>query len=212
MPGRVGEVDDPGVAGRGAATRSAMSTATGTVRSPYAMPPAPTVSWPSTPSSSATRSSFVRPSRPPTRIAEKTKSAPRSASSRSVVAVTPRARRRRRRLLGEHARRSRRAGRRRGRAATTSVDPPSPRVAQQRPVHERDPEPAAAENGQPHAMTTSTPASTTRLERVPGRRPSLVTSTSMSSGPQTRASPVPGNLCAVGQQHDLVARPRSWRA
>ncbi len=38
----------------------ARSRATGTVRSPYAMPPAPTVSWPSTPSSRATRSSAAR--------------------------------------------------------------------------------------------------------------------------------------------------------
>ncbi len=36
--------------GASRATRWAMSTATGTVR-PYAMPPAPTVSWPRTPSS-----------------------------------------------------------------------------------------------------------------------------------------------------------------
>ncbi len=66
----------------------ARSRATGTVRSPYAMPPAPTVSWPRTPSSRATRSSAARPARPPTRMAEKTKSAPRSASSSSVVATT----------------------------------------------------------------------------------------------------------------------------
>src|SRR3954471_19351918 len=52
------------------------------------MPPAPTVSWPRTPSARATRSSSARPSRPPTRIAEKMKSAPRRASSRSVVVVT----------------------------------------------------------------------------------------------------------------------------
>ncbi len=68
--------------------RRARSRATGTVRSPYAMPPAPTVSWPSTPSSRATRSSAARPASPPTRMAEKTKSAPRSASSSSVVVTT----------------------------------------------------------------------------------------------------------------------------
>lgn len=70
------------------ATLRAISRATGTVRSPYAIPPAPTVSWPSTPSASATRSSAARPSSPPTRMAEKTKSAPRRASSRSRAAVT----------------------------------------------------------------------------------------------------------------------------
>lgn len=66
----------------------AIARATGTVRRPYAMPPAPTVSWPSTPSARAIRSSAARPSRPPTRMAEKMKSAPRRASSRSPVAVT----------------------------------------------------------------------------------------------------------------------------
>ena len=67
------------------AVRSARSTMAGIVRSAKQMPPAPIVSWPSTPCPSGTPSSTVRPSSPPTRIATKTKPAPSSASSRSVV-------------------------------------------------------------------------------------------------------------------------------
>ena len=57
----------------------------GIVRSAKQMPPGPVVSCPSTPWPSGTPSSTVRPSSPPTRIAMNTKSAPSSASSRSVV-------------------------------------------------------------------------------------------------------------------------------
>ena len=65
---------------------SASRTITGIVRSAKQMPPGPVVSWPSTPSPSGTSSSTTRPSSWPTRIAENTKSAPSTASTRSVVA------------------------------------------------------------------------------------------------------------------------------
>ena len=65
----------------------AMSRATGIVRRAKARPPGPMVSWPSSPSPRATRSSTVRASAPPTRTAENTKSAPVTASRRSVVAL-----------------------------------------------------------------------------------------------------------------------------
>lgn len=74
--------------GASSAIRSAILSATGTVRSPYSTPPAPTVSWPSSPSESGMCSSATRPAVPPTRIAEKTKSAPRTASSRLSATTT----------------------------------------------------------------------------------------------------------------------------
>ncbi len=74
--------------GASSATRCAIRVITGIVRSPYEMPPAPTVSCPSTPASSATRSSMTRPSSPRTRTALKTKSTSASAESRSVVTET----------------------------------------------------------------------------------------------------------------------------
>ena len=64
---------------------SASSSIAGIVRSAKQMPPGPVVSWPSTPSPSGTDSSTTRPSRRPTRIAQNTKSAPSTASPRSVV-------------------------------------------------------------------------------------------------------------------------------
>lgn len=67
---------------------SASETMSGIVRSAYANPPGPTVSWPSTPRPRAMRSSATLPAVPPTRTALNTKSVPRRASSRSVVTVT----------------------------------------------------------------------------------------------------------------------------
>ena len=64
---------------------SASSAITGIVRSAKQMPPGPVVSCPSTPSPSGTSSSITRPSSWPTRIAQNTKSAPSTASTRSVV-------------------------------------------------------------------------------------------------------------------------------
>ena len=64
---------------------SARRTITGIVRSAKQMPPGPVVSCPSTPSPSGTSSSTTRPSSWPTRIAQNTKSAPSTASTRSVV-------------------------------------------------------------------------------------------------------------------------------
>ncbi len=72
--------------GATSATTRAISSATGSVRRPYDRPARPTVSWPSTPASSARRSSRALAAAPPTRIAEKTTSAPRSARGRSVSA------------------------------------------------------------------------------------------------------------------------------
>ena len=83
--GRVREVDEPGAAARARATCWASSRITGTVRSAKQIPPGPVVSWPTTPSSSGTCSSTTRPSSWPTRIAQKTKSAPSSASSSCSV-------------------------------------------------------------------------------------------------------------------------------
>src|SRR5690349_14698188 len=66
------------------ATATAMSRIGPSVRSANAIPPGPTVSWPSTPCASGTASSTIRPSRPPTRIAHSTNAAPRTAAARSV--------------------------------------------------------------------------------------------------------------------------------
>ena len=66
-------------------TRSAISSTTGTVRSAFAKPPAPVVSWPMQPQASGTVSSESRAAWPPTRIWTRTKSAPSSARSRSPV-------------------------------------------------------------------------------------------------------------------------------
>ena len=60
----------------------------GMERSAYEMPPAPVVSWPSSPSSWATRSSATRPAVPPGLMAANTTSVPVSASRSDVVAVT----------------------------------------------------------------------------------------------------------------------------
>ena len=64
--------------------RSAMDSTTGTVRSAFARPPAPVVSWPTQPHASGTVSSESRACWPPTRIWTSTKSAPSSARSRSL--------------------------------------------------------------------------------------------------------------------------------
>ncbi len=160
------------------------------------------VSCPSRPRSRATRSSAVRPARPPTRIAEKTKSAPVTAVSRSVVVATrgacscpaaicwstcpTAARRRLVHVVQDHL-----------------VDPAVAGVAQQRAVHEGDAEPAASENGQPHDRSTSTPAAA-HASSVSGSAPSLVTSTSMSVHGAHPQGPRPGQLVPVGQQHHLV--------
>ena len=86
----VREVDDPGAVG-GALARaaSAISSTTGTVRSAFASPPAPVVSWPMQPHASGTVSSVRRAAWPPTRIWISTKSAPSSARSRSPVSSSP---------------------------------------------------------------------------------------------------------------------------
>ena len=68
-------------------TRSAISSTTGTVRSAFAKPPAPVVSWPMQPQASGTVSSERRAAWPPTRIWIRTKSAPSSARSRSPVTL-----------------------------------------------------------------------------------------------------------------------------
>ena len=64
---------------------SAMSRTTGTVRSAFASPPKPVVSWPRQPQASGTDSSTIRAAWPPTRIWMRTASAPSTASSRLVV-------------------------------------------------------------------------------------------------------------------------------
>ena len=82
---RVREVDDPRVRRSSSRTRSAMSSTTGTVRSAFASPPKPVVSWPMQPHASGTDSSTMRAACPPTRIWMSTASAPSTASSRLVV-------------------------------------------------------------------------------------------------------------------------------
>ena len=87
-PDRVREVDDPRAGADRSATRSAMSSTTGTVRIALAKPPAPVVSCPMQPQASGTVSSCSRAAWPPTRIWSSTKSAPSTARSRSPVMVS----------------------------------------------------------------------------------------------------------------------------
>ena len=173
------------------------------------MPPGPVVSWPSRPRSRATRSSAMRPSRPPTRIAEKTKSAPREG-------------RRRGRWCGataggsswpcaELARargRWRAAGRGSRSCSTTSVTRRSCWSREQGAVDERDPEAAAAEDGEPHARPPSrgehsAPAAA-QCAGWSGSAPLLVTMASMSSGPHTRGDAGAGELVASASSTVLV--------
>ena len=151
-PGRVREVDEPRLRrALGRPPRRARRI-TGTVRSAKQIPPGPVVSWPTTPSSSGTCSSTTRPSSWPTRIAQKTKSAPSSASSRRSVGAE------RQPLAAlalepfEHRRDPRRAATRRRRRATTSSSPSRSRAREQRAVDHRHPEAAAAEDRDLHAM------------------------------------------------------------
>jgi len=75
---------------QGAASRlapSAMSSTTGTVRSAFASPPAPVVSWPMCPHASGNVSSEMRAACPPTRSWISTTSASRRPSFLDVVAV-----------------------------------------------------------------------------------------------------------------------------
>ena len=65
--------------------RSAMSSTTGTVRSAFANPPAPVVSWPTQPYSSGQVSSRCLAACPPIRSWSSTAPAPSRPSSRSVV-------------------------------------------------------------------------------------------------------------------------------
>ena len=78
-------------------------------------------------------------------------------------------------------------------------------VPQQRPVHERDPESAAAENGQPHHLAiTFTPASRREAprRRVRGR----VRHHHVQVARARRPWPCPcRGTCRVGEQDDLVA-------
>ena len=62
------------------AVSSASSSTTGTVRSAFANPPGPVVSWPMHPNRSGIVSSWSRAAWPPTRSCTITKSAPSSAS------------------------------------------------------------------------------------------------------------------------------------
>src|SRR6266540_1974373 len=72
-------------------------------------------------------------------------------------------------------------------------DAPLAAIVEECPVHQRHPEPSAAEDRQPHTSITSTPASR-MAARVPCSPGAFVTRTSSFSGPHTRAIPVPGNL------------------
>ena len=148
---------------------SARRTITGIVRSAKQMPPGPVVSWPSTPSPSGTSSSTTRPSSWPTRIAQKTKSAPSTASTRSVVARNGS----RVAVLGrepvEHVRRCAPAATASMSCRTTSSQAEPLGLLQQRAVDERDAEAAAADDRQLHATVTSIPAAST-AERHGGRQ------------------------------------------
>ena len=70
------------------ASASAISIVGGTVRSAFAQPPGPTVSWPRTPWGSGIDSSFTRAADPPMRYCTRQASGPSSASSREVVSFS----------------------------------------------------------------------------------------------------------------------------
>ncbi len=88
--------------------------------------------------------------------------------------------------------------------------PSRPLVGQQRPVHQRDPEAPAAQDGESHdgssrLVMTSTPDSR-RQPSVSGSVAGSVTTAARSPGPQTRAMPLPGNLPASATQHGPLGR------
>ena len=153
----------------------------------------------------------VRPARPPTRIAEKTKSAPRKRRVEVGRWSAPR---------GGRCARRRPARQHRATAASRAGihvvqhdlgDPAGGVVAQQGPVDQRHPEAAAAENRQPHPSTTSTPAARHCCE---DRRVGVVVGHQDVDVLADRrpACARAGELVPSATSDHLAAPPRSWPA
>ena len=180
------------------------------------MPPAPTVSCPSTPSSSATRSSM----HPAVEAADPDRGEHEVRAGQRLVEVggggrPPAASATSVGLLGEHAADRRQPG---GVEVVQHHvgDPALGAVGQQRPVDQRHAEAAAAEDGEPHRprLTSHVPPSPQSAARVVARASRVARVGDHDVEVLRAAHPGhagAGELADVGDQHDLVAR-RDHRA